>query len=161
MPATGLDAFNAMPDGDARHRLHRVCASTSWVSAVVAARPFAAADELCSAADDALGALDEADLDQALSGHPRIGERSHSADSRREQAGVTGASRDALAEGNAAYEQRFGHVYLVCASGRTGDELLSVLRERLANDPATERLVVREELRKINRLRLRRLVEGP
>ena len=67
--------------------------------------------------------------------------------------------RAALAEGNRAYEERFGHVYLVCATGRSGPELLAVLRSRLRNDPAYERTVVRDELGKINRLRLQRLLE--
>jgi 2-oxo-4-hydroxy-4-carboxy-5-ureidoimidazoline decarboxylase len=69
------------------------------------------------------------------------------------------ATLAALAEGNREYEARFGHVYLVCASGRTGEELVDVLRSRLGNDPAAERRVVREELGKINRLRLERLVD--
>ena len=70
---------------------------------------------------------------------------------------------DALAEGNREYENRFGHVYLVCASGRSGEELLDVLRSRLGNDPAYERTVVRTELGSINRLRLQRLLDegGP
>ena len=98
----------------------------------------------------------------ALAGHPRIGERCAHASSRREQSGVAGAGAqvlDALAAGNRAYEERFGHVYLVCANGRPAGELLAVLRGRLGNDPATERRVLRAELREINRLRLERLLE--
>ncbi len=84
--------------------------------------------------------------------------------SRREQAGVAGsdeAVRRGLAEGNAAYERRFGHIYLVCAAGRSGAELLAVLRARLGNDAETEWGVVRAELGKINALRLSKLVGGP
>ncbi len=66
----------------------------------------------------------------------------------------------ALADGNRAYEAKFGHVYLVCASGRSAEELLAVLQQRLGNDPVTERAVVRRELGLINRIRLVRLVEG-
>ena len=107
--------------------------------------------------------LAPADLEQALAGHPRIGER-HGADgrSRREQAGVLGADPAtirALADGNQAYERRFGHIYLVCATGRGAGELLALLRERLGNDQATEWEVVRRELAKINRIRLTRLIE--
>lgn len=160
MPTSGLDELNTMPDGDARQRLHSVCSSSAWVDAMATHRPFDAADDLYAAADDAVSALDETDLDEALAGHPRIGERSDSDSSRREQAGVTDETRDALTQGNAAYEQRFGHVYLVSASGRSGDELLAVLRHRLTNDAGNERRVAREELGKINRLRLQRLVEG-
>jgi 2-oxo-4-hydroxy-4-carboxy-5-ureidoimidazoline decarboxylase len=108
--------------------------------------------------------LAPADLEQALAGHPRIGER-HGADdrSRREQAGVLGgdpATIQALADGNEAYERRFGHIYLVCATGRGAGELLALLRERLGNDPGTEWGVVRRELAKINRIRLARLLEA-
>ena len=159
MPATGLDRLNDMPDGEARQALRGVCASTSWADAVASKRPFTAPEDLHAAADGALVALEETDLDEALAGHPRIGERSGSASSRREQSGVADETREAFAEANAEYEKRFGHVYLVCASGRSGDELLGLLRQRLANDPATERRVAREELGKINRLRLQRLVE--
>jgi 2-oxo-4-hydroxy-4-carboxy-5-ureidoimidazoline decarboxylase len=107
--------------------------------------------------------LDPADLEQALAGHPRIGER-HGADdrSRREQAGVHGADPatiQALADGNQAYERQFGHIYLVCATGRSAGELLALLQERLGNDPGAEWAVVRTELAKINRIRLAKLLE--
>jgi 2-oxo-4-hydroxy-4-carboxy-5-ureidoimidazoline decarboxylase len=111
-----------------------------------------------------LAGLDEVELAVALAGHPRIGERSgagHAASSAREQALVITsavATLEALADGNREYEQRFGHVYLVCASGRSGEELLAVLQNRLTNDPATEQAVTRTELGRINRLRLARLI---
>ena len=102
-------------------------------------------------------ALTDADLDEAMAGHPRIGDRTAGGASRREQNGVAGADPAvlaALADGNRAYEERFGHVYLVCASGRGAQELLDVLRARLGNDPATERAVALAELAAINRLRI-------
>ncbi|TMR87780.1 2-oxo-4-hydroxy-4-carboxy-5-ureidoimidazoline decarboxylase, partial [Nonomuraea basaltis] len=80
--------------------------------------------------------------------------------SRREQAGVEDELREALAEGNRDYEARFGHVYLVCATGLTGAQMLARLRERLGNDEEGERAVVRDELAKITRLRLLKLLEG-
>src|SRR6185437_5354117 len=95
-------------------------------------------------------------------GHPRIGDRA-SGRSHQEQAGVRtadAATVQALADGNEAYERRFGHIYLVCASGRSGAELLALLRERLGHDPGTEWGVVRGELGKINRIRLQKLLEG-
>ncbi len=116
---------------------------------------------MLDAADTVLAGLPEAEIDRALAGHPRIGERPHSAASAREQAGVAGAPDEvhaALAAGNRAYEQRFGYRYLVCASGRTGSELLALLQDRLHNDVETERRVMRTELAKINRLRLRALL---
>jgi 2-oxo-4-hydroxy-4-carboxy-5-ureidoimidazoline decarboxylase len=143
--------------------LRACCAADAWVTALLDAQPYASEDELAAASDAATAALDEAGLAQALAGHPRIGERAESAWSRQEQSGMADADariRAELAAANAEYERRFGHVYLVCASGRSAAELLAVCRARLGNDPATERGVVLDELAKINRLRLAKLVEG-
>lgn len=110
--------------------------------------------------------MTEEDLNEAMAGHPRIGDAaagSHAAASAREQSAVAASQPDvlaALAEGNRQYEQRFDHVYLVCADGRTGGELLALLRRRLRNDPRTERQQARAELGKINRIRLGRLIAG-
>lgn len=156
-----IAAFDALPAATAEQLLRGCCSSSRWARAVAAGRPYGSSRALLAAADDALGELRDADLDEALAGHPRIGERSESSASAREQAAVLSsddAVLAALTEGNRAYEQRFGHVYLVCASGRTGAELLAVLHERLANDPATERVRTRAELGKINRIRLQELV---
>lgn len=155
----GVARLDTLPRADLVETLREVCTSRRWVAQVADARPYREAGKLLAAADAALARLDEADVDEALAGHPRIGERTESESSRREQSGVGEDVRTALAAGNADYEQRFGHVYLVCASGRTGEELLAVLRHRLGNDPATERRVLREELGRINGLRLQRLVE--
>ena len=156
--------FDALPVAEAEDALLACCRSPVWARAVAAGRPYGAAGALLQAGDDALAALSEDEVDVALAGHPRIGERTAAASfSRGEQAGLSGAAaevRDALAAGNRAYEERFGHVYLVCASGRSGEELLGVLQERLGNDPAVERRVLREELRKINRIRLASLAGG-
>jgi len=112
------------------------------------------------------GDAGRADKNQAGGG---VGGGSHggggaAAWSRQEQSGVAGAAEEitrALADGNAAYERRFGHIYLVCASGRSAAELLSVLRARLGNHPEAEWQVVRTELGKINQLRLRKLFAAP
>lgn len=155
-----LDRLNSLAPDDAQRLLLRCCGAAGWARAVAGGRPYSSVDDLLRAADAALDDLTDSDLDAALAGHPRIGERSADEASRREQAGVDASSRAALHEANREYEDRFGHIYLVCATGRSGEELLAILRRRLGNDPATERLVVREELRKINRLRLAALV-GP
>jgi len=161
----GLPALNALPAPDAARVLAACCAAPRWVSAVAAGRPYASPEQLYAAADDALADLDEDDVSRALEGHPRIGERAEGAGgawSRREQSGVSGAEAStlrALADGNLSYEAKFGQVYLVCASGRSAEVLLAVLRQRLRNDPETERAVVRRELGLINRIRLARLVE--
>jgi 2-oxo-4-hydroxy-4-carboxy-5-ureidoimidazoline decarboxylase len=162
-PATALDRFNALPDDEARLVLLACCTSPRWVELLVRGRPYPGTDELYRAADRASAELTEAELGDALAGHPRIGERRDGdAASAREQAGVgraDAATREAIAAANWRYEQRFGHVYLVAASGRSAEDLLADLRRRLGNDQQTEQSVLRRELAKINRNRLARLVE--
>jgi 2-oxo-4-hydroxy-4-carboxy-5-ureidoimidazoline decarboxylase len=158
-----LAAFNTLPQSEAERLLFDCCSSVRWASCVAAGRPYGGIEDICSAADRALAILDEEDVDEAMSGHPRIGARldgAHTGSSSAEQAGVARSSvatMTALANANAQYEARFGQVYLVCADGRGGEELLAVLAERLRNVPARERAIARNELGKINRLRLRRL----
>jgi len=149
------DAFRAL--------LLSCCDAPAWAEHVLARRPFDGPEALLAAAEQELAATSEADVDAALAAHPRIGERPAGAASQREQSAALAADPAVLAElaeGNAAYEARFGHVYLVCASGRSAEELLAVLRSRLGNDPATERRVLRTELAAITRLRLLRALEG-
>ena len=155
-----VEVLNQLPAPAAREALGPCCSSTQWVDAVVAGRPYAGIDALLDASDAAVTALAEQDLAEALAGHPRIGDRVAGWSSQ-EQSGVASADcdlRQALAEGNAAYERRFGHIYLACATGRNGDELLTFLHDRLGNDPAAEWRVVAAELAKINRIRLNKLV---
>jgi len=160
----GVGALNAVPDAELEPALLACCSSPAWVGAILAGRPYQDVAEVLGASDVALAAMTESDVDSALRGHPRIGEPLTAASaesSRREQAGVAAAEdsvRRRLAEGNRDYERRFGHVYLVSAAGRSARELLELLGERLANDPATERAVLKQELAKINRLRLERLL---
>lgn len=166
---SALTALNTLADAELRARLAACCAAESWVAQLLARRPYPDEDKLLKASDEATAELDDDGLAQALAGHPRIGDRpsAHAGADRaatwssQEQAGVAGAGTDvlaALAAANAEYEHRFGHVYLVCASGRSATELLGVCRARLDNDAMTERGVVLDELAKINRLRLRRLL---
>ncbi|MGH8774828.1 MAG: 2-oxo-4-hydroxy-4-carboxy-5-ureidoimidazoline decarboxylase [Jiangellaceae bacterium] len=155
------DGFNALPDDAAEAALQACCSSRAWVRDVLAGRPYGSADALFAAADAALAGMDERDVDDALAGHPRIGDEPDSASSRREQSGLVGVDQDTLgrlAEANRRYEERFGHVYLVCATGRTAAEMLAIARDRLGNDPVTERRVTRTELEKINRIRLESLL---
>jgi len=154
-----LATFNDLPTEGAERIMLGCCQSAPW-----AGRPYPSPSALYKAADAALAALDETDLDGAIAAHPRIGERvtgAHAQASRREQAAVASAEARtvaALAKGNREYEVRFGHVYLVCAEGRSGEELLTTLRRRLHNDPWAERAQARIELGKINRSRLARLI---
>lgn len=146
------------------HLLFEVCSSTIWARRVLAGGPFEDADALLDRADRVLAELPDAEIDAALDGHPRIGARPDNPSSAREQAAVASAGdevRAELAARNRDYEDQFGYVYLVCASGRSAEELLAILNERLDNDPETERRVMRNELAKINRLRLQRLLSEP
>lgn len=167
MKAIGLEDFNALSDRQRMHLLFEVCSSTIWARRLVAGSPFRDAEALYDRADRVLAELPDAEIDAALDGHPRIGasvSAAHSPSSAREQARIADAGdavKAALAEKNREYEDRFGYVYLVCASGRSADELLAILTDRLDNDPETERRVMRSELAKINRLRLERLLSEP
>lgn len=150
-----LESFNALPTTAVLGELQACCNASRWAAVVAAGRPYAAVEALLAAADEA---LTDADLDPAMAGHPRIGDRTATGRSQREQSGVAGADPavlDALAAGNREYEERFGHVYLVSATGRSAEDLLATLRSRLANDAATERKVALGELAAINRIRLR------
>lgn len=164
MKAIGLEDFNALSDRQRMHLLFEVCSSTIWARRVVAGSPFRDAEALYDRADRVLAELPDAEIDAALDGHPRIGAKAENPSSAREQARVADAGetvKAALAAKNREYEDRFGYVYLVCASGRSADELLAILTDRLENDPETERRVMRNELAKINRLRLERLLSEP
>lgn len=161
-----LGTFDAETEGEAEAELRTCCASHRWAAEVAARRPYHDLETLRGVSRAALAALDWSDVLEALAAHPRIGERVDGAGreqewSRSEQAGAaTGDERTAaeLAEANAEYERRFGHVFLISASGRSAGDILAALRERLANDDETERRIVREELGKIVDLRLARLV---
>ncbi len=161
-----LTEFNEMPEAEAEAHLLGCCTSRRWVQAMLAGRPYATEDDVYAAADAALAELGDGDIDEALVGHPRIGQQSgatYPAWSNHEQAGMADASdeiRAQMVEANREYETRFGHVYLVSATGKSGAELLDILRTRLDNDPVTERRIVREELGKINRIRLERLLSS-
>ncbi|QXJ26862.1 2-oxo-4-hydroxy-4-carboxy-5-ureidoimidazoline decarboxylase [Actinomadura graeca] len=160
--------MNSLDAEAARAELLTCCTARRWADAVIAGRPYADPAALRAASAAALAAQDWAGIEEALAAHPRIGDRVGGQDreaawSRAEQSGVDGAAdglRDALAAGNRAYEERFGHVFLICATGLGGEEMLAALRARLRNDPGTERAVVRQELAKIVELRLGRLLDG-
>ncbi|MFH8366773.1 2-oxo-4-hydroxy-4-carboxy-5-ureidoimidazoline decarboxylase [Streptomyces sp. NPDC018031] len=157
----GLSRLNTADEPEAAAVLHEVCGSRAWAAAVAGSRPFADSEALFTASDAAMAALTPADLDEAMAGHPPIGRpKPGDPTSAREQSGVQDSVREELLELNLAYQDRHGHVFLICATGRTGDQMLAALKERIGNDTDTEREIVRTELGKINRIRLTRLVEG-
>jgi 2-oxo-4-hydroxy-4-carboxy-5-ureidoimidazoline decarboxylase len=158
-----LAAFNERDPETLGPTLLACCRSSVWAAEVMAGRPYETVDGVVAAADRALEALTDAQIDEVVASHPRIGEATENEQSRREQAGTADADRkmlDALEDGNREYEKRFGHAYLVSAYGKSAEELLEQLHHRLTNDPVTERIVVREELVKINGLRLERLLRS-
>jgi 2-oxo-4-hydroxy-4-carboxy-5-ureidoimidazoline decarboxylase len=158
-PAT-LGSFNAAPAQDAERTALACCASTTFARAVADGRPYPDPAALLATVDTTFAALSWDDIVESMSEHPRIGDRAvRGGISATEQSGAAAASdevRQGLADGNLAYEQRFGHIFLICASGLSGQEMLDQLRARLEHDEQAERTVVREELRKITRLRMTR-----
>lgn len=166
--AAALCPFNALSTADAERALLACCGSPAWAARVAGARPFASIRALAAAADDAWWSLDRAEWLTAFRAHPKIGEsaarpRSEAASrwSEGEQAGVHDANarvRDELAQANTEYESRFGHIFIVCATGLTASEMLTMLRARLGNAPDEELRVAAEEQRKITALRLEKML---
>lgn len=158
-----LDQFNAADSGAARRILDACLDIERWVIDVDAGRPYPDWNALRARASASADEITWAEVAGALARHPRIGEKATGdagdvALSASEQAGVADADTAALAAGNLAYEQRFGYIYLICASGLSGAQMVAALRERLTHDDEQERLVVMEELRKIAALRLAKAV---
>jgi OHCU decarboxylase len=163
-----VPAFDALPAERAAELLRACCGASRWVATVVSRRPYGRIEPLLDMADKAWWAMGEEDWREAFAHHPRIGEwRSEvpqdargAAWSAAEQTGATRASTSVQAElaaVNREYEERFGHIYIVFASGRSAEELLEIARERLQNSPWAELRVAAEEQRKITRLRMQKL----
>jgi 2-oxo-4-hydroxy-4-carboxy-5-ureidoimidazoline decarboxylase len=157
-----LGSFNAAPAQDAERTVLACCASGTFAKVIAGRRPYPDQAALLTAIDTVFSALSWDDIVEAMSEHPRIGDRSvRGGMSAAEQSGAAAASdevRQGLVDGNVAYEQRFGHVFLICASGLSGQEMLDQLRARLDNDEKAERAVVRAELKKITRLRMTKML---
>jgi allantoicase len=165
----GMQRLNWLTAEEAAASLRACCGSTAWVQGMLARRPLPNLSALLQAAEEVWAGLGPRDYQEAFAAHPRIGDKkAPKAASRQsarwshdEQAGVHGESAEvqaALAQGNRDYEARFGHIYIVCASGKSAPEMLSLLQQRLRNPPEVELKVAAEEQRKITRLRLRKLV---
>jgi 2-oxo-4-hydroxy-4-carboxy-5-ureidoimidazoline decarboxylase len=161
--------LNTLSDVDARAQLLRCCGSTHWVEYMLRHRPFASQDVLFQQAAQSFGALSEADYLEAFSHHPRIGEdlaalRTRFAEtaswSSQEQGAVAAADEQTLLQLrdlNRAYFERHGFVFLICATGKSAEEMLSALRERLPQTRAQELHIAADEQAKITRLRLEKL----
>lgn len=156
-----LNEFNELSP-EAAEQLLRPCLDIDrWIRTLVDHRPYVSVDDLLTVAREAAYPFTGAELEAALAHHPRIGQQAggdspEAALSRSEQAGLTVDDdvQRRLREGNAAYEQRFGRVFLVRAAGRSATEILELLETRIGNDPQTEDAVVAEQLREIAVLRL-------
>jgi 2-oxo-4-hydroxy-4-carboxy-5-ureidoimidazoline decarboxylase len=154
-----LAAFNAAPADDAIAVMLSCCASRRFAAAMAAGRPYRSTAAALTAVEAAFDSLTWADVVEAMDRHPRIGARV-SGQSATEQSGVADAARGALIAGNAAYEDRFGHVFLICATGLTGDQMLAALEERLKNKEEMERTVATTELRTITLLRVAKALDS-
>jgi allantoicase len=141
---------------DARKPLRKCCASSAWVGRMNDARPFRDWEDLTAKADQFWSEATEDDLREAFAGHPRIGDKRPGWSSQ-EQSRVE--ANDELVKMNREYEEKFGHVFLICATGRSGDEILDACRTRMKNSPEEELRIAAEEQRKITLLRLMKLVD--
>ncbi|HEY1985762.1 MAG TPA: 2-oxo-4-hydroxy-4-carboxy-5-ureidoimidazoline decarboxylase [Terracidiphilus sp.] len=159
-----LSAWNEAEEATALETMLACCGAHRWAESMVELRPFSGVEILSLTADEVWSTMDETDWLQAFACHPRIGERKavqasrqSSAWSRQEQSSSAAANNFVLTElaaGNALYEQRFGFTYIVCATGKSAEELLSILHRRLGNDRETELQAAAEQQRQIMQLRI-------
>ncbi|MGH8869397.1 MAG: allantoicase [Actinomycetes bacterium] len=157
----GMAWLDTLPDAVAERILLQVCGSPRWAREMAARRPFGTLAFLREAAHVVWRGLAPEDWREAFAAHPRIGEHNAGARARREQAGTADAGAEVLtelAEGNRTYEARFGHVFLIRATGRSADEILASLRQRLGNDADTELSIAAAQQEEITDLRLRQAV---
>ncbi len=159
-----LDAWNNTDAATALETMISCCGARRWASAMVAMRPIPSVAALSEAADKIWSEMKEADWMEAFACHPRIGDRksahatAKSASwSKQEQSSATSAADEVMAEiaeGNKLYERRYGFTYIVCATGKSAEEMLTILKRRLNSDRATELLEAAEQQRQITQIRL-------
>jgi OHCU decarboxylase len=169
---TTLAELDAMPNERGAELLRSCCGSTRWIEGMLIRRPFGTMPPMLAAADTVWRSLEEPDWQEAFAHHPRIGEQKAEVAqdgrardwSTAEQAGMNAAASDIrtqLTAANRAYEVRFGYICIICAAGRSAEELLAITRARLLNTPEVELRIAAEEQRKITRLRLEKLFGAP
>jgi len=157
-----LGELNTLPSREAEATLLRCSGSRRWAGQMASARPFATRDALYEAAERIWWNLDPDDWREAFAAHPRIGGRGGTRWSLQEQSGAQSAAETTQAElaaVNAAYEARFGYIFIVCATGKSGDEMLAIAKRRLDNDPSSELQGAATEQAAIARLRLGKLLD--
>ena len=164
-----LASLNSLSPSQAEAEFLKCCGSKNWARQLTAARPFASFDELIAKADRIWWSLDSQDWLEAFHSHPKIGEKKAAAPtaveaqrwSEDEQAAIRDSAQqtlDALAKLNQTYEENFGYIFIVCASGKSSEEMLAILRARLDNNPDAELRVAAAEQAKITQLRLGKLL---
>ena len=159
-----LDRWNKSEESEAQRAMIACCGAKRWAEAMTALRPIANVLELSLVADRVWATMEQADWMEAFACHPRIGERkvAHASAksqswSRQEQSAAAGAEEAVLAElaeGNTLYEERFGFTYIVCATGKSAEEMLSILNRRLASEHTAELREAAEQQRQITQIRL-------
>jgi OHCU decarboxylase len=165
-----LDWLNALSSEAAQQELSKCCGATSWAESLEQHRPFASVAELLKEANEVWSSMGESDWLEAFRSHPKIGEKKAESSvtaqsqqwSTEEQRNVNQASTDAtekLAGLNHAYQEKFGFIFIVCATGKSTDEILALLQQRIGNERATELRIAAAEQAKITELRLRKLLQ--
>ena len=165
-----LKWFNELAPETAREELLKCCGAKRWAEIVAQTRPYSSFEDLITKANDTWWTLDRDDWLAAFRSHPKIGERKAANPvaaqsqqwSTQEQRGVANATPDAvdkLARLNRAYEEKFGFIFIVCATGKSSDEILALLEQRLNNAPEVELPIAAAEQAKITELRLRKLLD--
>jgi OHCU decarboxylase len=168
---TNLDRLNSISAGEAESELLKCCGSNSWARRMVAKRPFLSLNQLLDAAEQIWWSLEPNDWLEAFHSHPKIGEKKAAAPtsdqskrwSETEQAGISRATSETLqtlADLNREYEEKFGYIFIVCATGKSTDEMLSLLKARLVNDRHEELRNAAAEQAKITQLRLKKLIDS-
>ena len=164
-----LDWLNALSSEAAREELLKCCGATRWTTAVEQGRPYASLEQLLTRGSEVWWSLDRSDWLEAFRSHPKIGEKKavtaqtqqEQSWSSQEQSATHSASTDTvarLARGNQDYEAKFGFIFIVCASGKSSDEMFAILNDRLSNDAEAELKAAAQEQQKITRLRLEKLL---
>ena len=167
----GLERLNSLSPDEAEVEFRKCCGATAWASKMATERPFATLTELITKADDVWWSLKPDDWLEAFRCHPKIGEKKAATQtsletqkwSEQEQAGIVNAAQAttrALTELNQEYEEKFGYIYIVCAMGKSSEEMLEILSERLKNGPDTELRTAAGEQAKITQLRLKKLIDS-
>ena len=162
-----LARWNRLPPNEAEYEILPCCGSRGWAQRMAVRRPIAGEAELLAAAGEEWRNLGERDWNEAFRSHPRIGETraaltAHaqsaewSAQEQRDAAAAGDGVKNALAEANREYEERFKRIFIVCASGKTAPEILAILKRRLQNDPETELREAVEQQQQIIELRIRK-----